>query len=45
MPFLDNLDDEAQFLGSVNTVKNSNFIANGYNTDVDAFLLTMKIIM
>lgn len=42
MPFLDNLDDEAQFLGSVNTVKNSNFIANGYNTDVDAFLLTMK---
>ena len=42
MPFLDNLDDEAQFLGSVNTVKNSNFLANGYNTDVDAFLLTMK---
>ena len=42
IPFLDNLNDEAQFLGSVNTVKNSNSLAIGYNTDVDAFLLTMK---
>lgn len=42
MPFLDNLNDEAHLLGSVNTVKNSNSLAIGYNTDVDAFLLTMK---
>lgn len=40
--FLDNLNDEAQFLGSVNTVKNSNSIATGYNTDIEAFLLTLK---
>jgi len=42
MPFLDRLDPKAKFLGSVNTVKNSNAISYGYNTDVDAFLLTMK---
>lgn len=42
MPFLDNLYPEAQFLKSVNTVKNSNSIATGYNTDIEAFLLTMK---
>lgn len=42
VPFLDKLDPSAQFLGSINTVKNSNSFATGYNTDVDAFLLTMK---
>ena len=42
VPFLDKLDPKAQSLSSVNTVKNSNSFATGYNTDVDAFLLSMK---
>ena len=40
--YLDDLDDEAKFLGAVNTVKNENGKLIGYNTDGKGFINVLK---
>ena len=37
MPYLDEIDENAQLLGSVNTVVNNDGVLKGYNTDADGF--------
>ncbi len=39
--FLDNLSDEARFIGSVNTIKNSNGVLSGFNTDGIGFMKSL----
>ena len=41
MQYLDEIDESAQLLGSVNTVVNNNGILRGYNTDGEGFYLSM----
>jgi len=40
--YLDSLSGDAQVLSAVNVVKNTGGFLEGYNTDVDGFLLSMK---
>ncbi|MBP3940859.1 MAG: AAA family ATPase [Christensenellaceae bacterium] len=42
MPFLDEIDDSALAIGSVNTVVNKNGRLYGYNTDIDGMRLLAK---
>lgn len=42
IPFLDTLDDSAKLIGAVNTIKISNGIKKGYNTDYKGFELSLK---
>lgn len=42
IPFLDKLDENAQYVGAVNTVVNDNGILTGYNTDVIGFKAMIK---
>lgn len=42
MPFLDEIDDSALAIGSVNTVVNKNGKLYGYNTDIDGMRLLAK---
>ena len=39
--YLDFLDEDAEFLGAVNTVKNEDGQLTGYNTDADGFLQSL----
>ena len=41
MQYLDEIDETAQLLGSVNTVVNNNGILKGYNTDGEGFYQSM----
>jgi len=41
IPFLDKVDEEAIFIGAVNTVVNSNGILIGYNTDGRGFISSL----
>lgn len=38
MPFLDKVDNEASFIGAVNTIVNSDGVLTGYNTDGRGFM-------
>lgn len=40
--YLDELDEEAEMLGAVNTVKNENGVLKGYNTDGRGFIELLK---
>ena len=40
--FLDFLDEDAEFLEAVNTVKNENGTLTGYNTDAEGFIDSLK---
>lgn len=42
IPFLDEMSEEASFIGAVNTVKNENGILNGYNTDGIGFMRSLE---
>lgn len=42
MPYLDDIDSEAELIGAVNTVVNNNGILKGYNTDGLGFLQALK---
>jgi shikimate dehydrogenase len=42
MPLLDKIDDEASFIGAVNTIVNSNGHLNGYNTDGRGFMRSLS---
>lgn len=42
IPFLDRVDEEALFIGAVNTIKNSDGILTGYNTDGRGFMESLK---
>ncbi len=42
IPFLDSLDDEAAFIGAVNTIVNSDGTLTGFNTDGRGFLRSLK---
>jgi shikimate dehydrogenase len=42
IPFLDSLDEEAALLGAVNTVKNTDGVLKGYNTDGKGFIELLK---
>jgi len=42
IPYLDNLDDEAQRIGAVNCIKIGKGISTGYNTDVYGFRQSIK---
>ncbi len=41
MPYLDEIDENAKLLGSVNTVVNNNGVLKGYNTDADGFYASL----
>lgn len=42
MKFLDKISEDAQLLGSVNTVVNDNGVLSGYNTDGDGFYMSLE---
>ena len=42
IPLLDEIDDEAQLCGAVNTVVHKNGILKGYNTDMEGLNLALK---
>ena len=42
IPYLDDLDKEAKFIGAVNTIKNENNKLIGYNTDGKGFINSLK---
>lgn len=42
IPFLDRVDEEALFIGAVNTIKNSDGTLIGYNTDGRGFMESLK---
>ena len=42
MPFLDSVDEEAAFIGAVNTVVNSDGRLRGYNTDGKGFMRSLS---
>ena len=42
MKYLDEVSEQAQLLGSVNTVVNRSGVLTGYNTDADGFLAALK---
>lgn len=42
IPFLDHVDEEASFIGAVNTVVNSDGILTGHNTDGRGFMESLK---
>jgi len=42
IPFLDELDKEAQFIGAVNTIVNNEGKLKGYNTDGRGFMQSLK---
>ncbi len=42
MPLLDEIDDEAGFIGAVNTVRNDGGVLKGFNTDGRGFMESLK---
>ena len=42
IPFLDEINEEASFIGAVNTIVNSNGTLKGYNTDGRGFMLSLS---
>ncbi|WP_333655172.1 shikimate dehydrogenase [Dissulfurispira sp.] len=42
MPFLDEISEEASFIGAVNTIKNDNGKLTGYNTDGKGFMQSLS---
>ena len=42
LPLLDMLSDEAQFIGSVNTIKNDSGELTGFNTDGKGFMISLS---
>ncbi len=42
IPLLDSIDEEAEFIRAVNTVKNDNGILKGYNTDGRGFMESLR---
>jgi shikimate dehydrogenase len=42
IPFLDKVDEEAIFIGAVNTILNSGGVLKGYNTDGRGFMESLK---
>lgn len=42
MPYLDDIDDKAQKIGAVNTIRNHDGRLSGTNTDYDGFRYTLK---
>ncbi len=42
LPFLDELSEEASFIGAVNTIKIMDNRLKGYNTDADGFMYSLK---
>ena len=42
IPFLDEVSDEASFIGAVNTIANSNGFLKGYNTDGRGFMESLS---
>lgn len=42
IPFLDKVDEEALFIGAVNTILNSGGVLKGYNTDGRGFMESLK---
>ncbi|MDI6801075.1 MAG: shikimate dehydrogenase [Thermodesulfovibrionales bacterium] len=42
MPFLDEISEEAQFIGAVNTIKNDDGRLTGYNTDGRGFVQSLS---
>jgi shikimate dehydrogenase len=42
MPFLDEISEEAEFIGAVNTIKNDNGKLTGYNTDGRGFMQSLS---
>jgi len=42
LPYLDEIDQDALNIGSVNTIKIENKIARGFNTDAPGFILALK---
>ncbi len=41
IPFLDDVNEEASFIGAVNTIQNSNGVLRGYNTDGRGFMQSL----
>lgn len=42
IPLLDEVDEEARFIGAVNTIRNENGVLKGYNTDGRGFMESLK---
>lgn len=42
IPFLDSVDEEASFIGAVNTILNDNGVLRGFNTDGRGFMESLK---
>lgn len=42
IPLIDEVDERARRIGAVNTVKNTNGVLKGYNTDADGFIMMLK---
>ncbi|MCX8082266.1 MAG: shikimate dehydrogenase [bacterium] len=42
IPYIDEIDGEAEMIGAVNTIVNNNGVLRGYNTDGQGFILSIK---
>jgi shikimate dehydrogenase len=42
IPMLDRIDDEAAFIGAVNTIRNDNGVLTGFNTDGRGFMRSLR---